>query len=177
MRCCFLMEAQEAGKTVVGYGAPAKATTLLNCGVKTDLMAYTVDISPLKHGNLLPGTRIPIYPPEDPGDQTRLRPDHGLEHQDEIMKNMAAVRDWGGKFVVPLPAVEVLDWAMTAPEAGRGSRPPNAAGDAMLAKRPSLSDLPLDHRAGVRETLHILKGTGRRSGSTKCSSGTRSSTG
>lgn len=107
----FLMEAQEAGKTVVGYGAPAKATTLLNfCGVKTDLIDYTVDISPLKHGNLLPGTRIPIYPPEK---IFETRPDYVLimawNIKDEIMKNMGKVRDWGGKFVVPLPAVAVLD--------------------------------------------------------------------
>lgn len=107
----FLMEAKEAGKTVVGYGAPAKATTLLNfCGVKTDLLDYTVDISPLKHGNLLPGTRIPIYPPER---ILETKPDYVLimawNIKDEIMKNMAAVRDWGGKFVVPLPAVAVLD--------------------------------------------------------------------
>ncbi len=107
----FLMEAREAGKTVVGYGAPAKATTLLCfCGVKTDLMDYTVDISPLKHGHLLPGTRIPIHPPEK---ILETRPDYVLimawNIKDEIMRNMAAVRDWGGKFVVPLPAVAVLD--------------------------------------------------------------------
>lgn len=107
----FLMEAKEAGKTVVGYGAPAKATTLLNyCGVKTDMVDYTVDISPYKHGNLLPGTRLPIHPPEM---ILETKPDYVLifawNIRDEIMKNMAAVRDWGGKFVVPLPRVEVLD--------------------------------------------------------------------
>lgn len=107
----FLMEAKEAGKSVVGYGAPAKATTLLCfCGVKTDLMEYTVDISPLKHGNLLPGTRIPIYPPEK---IFETKPDYVLimawNIKDEIMKNMGAVRDWGGRFVVPLPEVAVLD--------------------------------------------------------------------
>lgn len=107
----FLMEAKEAGKTVVGYGAPAKATTLLNyCGVKTDMIDYTVDISPYKHGNLLPGTRLPIYPPEK---ILETKPDYVLifawNIRDEIMRNMAAVRDWGGKFVVPLPRVEVLD--------------------------------------------------------------------
>lgn len=107
----FLMEAKEAGKTVVGYGAPAKATTLLNyCGVKTDMVDYTVDISPYKHGNLLPGTRLPIHPPSM---ILETRPDYVLifawNIKEEIMKNMAAVRDWGGKFVVPLPRVEVLD--------------------------------------------------------------------
>ena len=107
----FLMEAKEAGKTVVGYGAPAKATTLLSyCGVKTDMVDYTVDISPYKHGNLLPGTRIPIHPPSM---ILETKPDYVLifawNIKDEIMKNMAAVRDWGGQFVVPLPRVEVLD--------------------------------------------------------------------
>lgn len=107
----FLMEAKEAGKTVVGYGAPAKATTLLNyCGVKADMVDYTVDISPYKHGNLLPGTRIPIHPPEK---ILETKPDYVLifawNIKDEIMRNMAGVRDWGGKFVVPLPRVEVLD--------------------------------------------------------------------
>lgn len=107
----FLMEAKESGKTVVGYGAPAKATTLLNyCGVKADMVDYTVDISPYKHGNLLPGTRIPIHPPEK---ILETKPDYVLifawNIKDEIMRNMAGVRDWGGKFVVPLPRVEVLD--------------------------------------------------------------------
>lgn len=107
----FLMEAKEAGKTVVGYGAPAKATTLLNyCGVKADMVDYTVDISPYKHGNLLPGTRIPIHPPEK---ILETKPDYVLifawNIRDEIMRNMAGVREWGGKFVVPLPRVEVLD--------------------------------------------------------------------
>jgi hypothetical protein len=107
----FLMAAREAGKTVAGYGAPAKATTLLNfCGVGTDLLDYTVDISPHKHGRLLPGTRIPIYPPEK---ILETRPDYVLimawNIKDEIMTNMAAVRGWGGRFAVPLPDVAVLD--------------------------------------------------------------------
>ena len=107
----FLMAAKEEGKTVVGYGAPAKATTLLNfCGVKTDLLDYTVDISPHKHGRLLPGSRIPIYPPEK---ILETRPDYVLimawNIKDEIMQNMAAVRGWGGRFAVPLPDVAVLD--------------------------------------------------------------------
>ena len=107
----FLMEAKEAGKTVVGYGAPAKATTLLNfCGIRTDLLDYTVDISPHKQGRLLPGTRIPIYPPEK---ILETRPDYVLimawNIKDEIMQNMAAVRSWGGRFAVPLPDVAVLD--------------------------------------------------------------------
>jgi SAM-dependent methyltransferase len=106
----FLMAAREAGKSVVGYGAPAKGNTLLNfCGIKTDLLDYTVDVSPHKQGRLLPGTRIPVHPPSR---ILETRPDYVLilpwNIRDEIMANMAAVRGWGGRFVVPLPQVEVL---------------------------------------------------------------------
>jgi len=106
----FLIEAREAGKTVVGYGAPAKGNTLLNfCGIKTDLVAYTVDVSPHKQGRLLPGTRIPIHAPEK---ILETRPDYVLilpwNIRDEIMAQMAGIRDWGGQFVVPLPEVAVL---------------------------------------------------------------------
>jgi SAM-dependent methyltransferase len=106
----FLIDAREAGRTVVGYGAPAKGNTLLNfCGIGTDLLAYTVDVSPHKQGRLLPGTRIPIHAPER---IMETKPDYVLilpwNIRDEIMASMAAVRDWGGRFVVPLPEVEVL---------------------------------------------------------------------
>ena len=61
----FLIEARRAGKTVVGYGAPGKGNTLLNyCGIRPDLLAYTVDRNPYKHGRFTPGTRIPVLPPE-----------------------------------------------------------------------------------------------------------------
>ena len=107
----FLAETKEAGKTVASYGALAKGNTLLNfCGVRTDYLDYTVDISPHKQGRLLPGTRIPIFAPEK---LFETRPDYVLilawNIRDEIMKNMAGVRDWGGRFVVPLPEVAVLD--------------------------------------------------------------------
>ncbi len=107
----FLIEAREAGKRVVGYGAPAKGNTLLNyCGVRTDLLEYTVDRSPHKQGQFLPGTHIPVYAP----DKIReTRPDYVLilpwNLKDEIAEQMADVRAWGGKFVVPIPEVRVLD--------------------------------------------------------------------
>jgi SAM-dependent methyltransferase len=107
----FLIEAREAGRTVVGYGAPAKGNTLLNyCGVKTDLLAYTVDVNPHKQGKLLPGTRIPIL---DPAAIMETRPDYVLilawNIMDEIVAQMAGIRAWGGRFVVPLPSVAVIE--------------------------------------------------------------------
>lgn len=106
----FLIEAHENGKTVVGYGAPAKASTLLNyCGVGTDLIGYTVDRSPHKQGLYLPGTRIPIYPPSRIAE---TRPDYVVVFawnlRDEIIGQMAHVRDWGGQFVIPVPVVEIV---------------------------------------------------------------------
>lgn len=106
----FLIEAKNAGKRIVGYGAPGKGNTLLNyCGTRTDFLDYTVDRSPHKQGRFLPGTRIPILHP----DQIALtRPDYVLilpwNLKDEIVKQMAHVREWGGKFVVPIPEVTVL---------------------------------------------------------------------
>jgi hypothetical protein len=106
----FLIRIKREGKTIVAYGAPAKGNTLLNyCGVRTDMIDYTVDRSPHKQDHLLPGIRIPIYAP----DRIReTRPDYVLilawNLKQEIMQQMAHVRDWGGKFVVPLPEVAVL---------------------------------------------------------------------
>lgn len=106
----FLIDAKEAGKHVVGYGAPAKGNTLLNyCGVRTDLLEYTVDRSPHKQGHFLPGTHIPIHAPEK---IMETRPDYVLilpwNLKDEILRQMDDVRGWGGKFVVPIPEVKVL---------------------------------------------------------------------
>ncbi len=106
----FLIDAKEEGKTVAGYGAPAKGNTLLNyCGVRSDLLAYTVDRSPHKQGRYLPGTRIPIHGPEK---LAETRPDYVLilpwNLRDEIVGQMAHIREWGGRFVVAVPAVEVL---------------------------------------------------------------------
>jgi hypothetical protein len=107
----FLIDARDAGKTVVGYGAPGKGNTLLNyCGIRSDLLAYTVDRSPHKQGNFLPGTRIPICAPEK---IRETRPDYVLilpwNLRDEIIQQMAHVRGWGGRFVVPIPELQVLD--------------------------------------------------------------------
>jgi SAM-dependent methyltransferase len=107
----FLIAAREAGKRVAGYGAPAKGNTLLNfCGVRTDLIDYTVDRAPSKQGTLLPGVRIPVYAPEK---ILETRPDYVLilpwNIAEEITGKMAAVREWGGRFVVPIPEVRVLD--------------------------------------------------------------------
>lgn len=105
----FFIDARQAGKTVAGYGAPAKGNTLLNfCGIRTDFLTYTVDRSPHKQGHFLPGTRIPIRAPEE---IFRTRPDYLLilpwNIKDEIMEQMAPVRQWGGRFVVPIPEVRI----------------------------------------------------------------------
>lgn len=106
----FLIESKADGKTIVGYGAPAKATTLLNfCGIGTDFIDYTVDISPHKQGLFLPGTHIPI---RAPGEVRRTRPDLLFilpwNIRDEVMEQMSFIREWGGRFVTRLPKVEVL---------------------------------------------------------------------
>lgn len=105
----FLIDAKRSGKTIVGYGAPGKGNTLLNyCGIRTDFLDYTVDRSPHKQGNFLPGSRIPILDPDTIFDS---RPDYVLilpwNLRVEIMKQMAGIREWGGRFVVPIPEVEV----------------------------------------------------------------------
>jgi 2-polyprenyl-3-methyl-5-hydroxy-6-metoxy-1,4-benzoquinol methylase len=107
----FLIEAKERGQSIVAYGAPAKGNTLLNyCGVRQDFIDYTVDRSPYKQGTALPGTRIPVYPPER---ILETKPDFVLilpwNLRDEIISEMAAVRDWNGRFVVPIPTVQILD--------------------------------------------------------------------
>lgn len=106
----FMLAAHENGQSIVGYGAPAKGNTLLNyCGIRTDLLEYTVDRSPHKQGLYLPGTHIPVYAP-DKIDETK--PDYLLilpwNLTDEIMQQMSRIREWGGQFVVPIPEVQVL---------------------------------------------------------------------
>jgi SAM-dependent methyltransferase len=105
----FLIAAKEEGKSIVGYGAPAKGNTLLNyCGVGLDFIEYTVDRNPHKQGHFLPGTHIPIYHPDK---IKETRPDYVLilpwNLKGEIMEQMAHVRDWGGQFVVLIPEVEI----------------------------------------------------------------------
>jgi ubiquinone/menaquinone biosynthesis C-methylase UbiE len=106
----FLIEAKTCGKSLVGYGAPGKGNTLLNyCGIRTDFLDYTVDRNPYKQGKYLPGTHIPIYSPEKIAE---TRPDYVLilpwNLKDEITNQLAYIRSWGGKFVVPIPEVSVL---------------------------------------------------------------------
>jgi 2-polyprenyl-3-methyl-5-hydroxy-6-metoxy-1,4-benzoquinol methylase len=107
----FLIGVKRAGKSVVGYGAPGKGNTLLNyCGIRRDFIDFTVDRSTYKQGRFLPGTHIPIHHP----DRIReVRPDYVLilpwNFKDEIMQQMAYIRAWGGKFVVPIPEARVLD--------------------------------------------------------------------
>jgi hypothetical protein len=106
----FLVQAKNAGKTIAGYGAPAKGNTLLNyCGIRTDFLDYPVDLSPHKQGKFLPGTHIPIYAPAR---VRETRPDYLLvlpwNLRDEIMGQMAHIRAWGGQFVLPIPEVRVL---------------------------------------------------------------------
>jgi hypothetical protein len=106
----FLVEAARDGKSVAGYGAPGKGNTLLNhCGIRSDLLAYTVDRSVVKQGKYLPGTHIPIYAPER---LEQTRPDYVLvlpwNLREEISAQLAYVRDWGGRLVFPIPALEVV---------------------------------------------------------------------
>ena len=105
----FLLTAAREGKRVAGYGAPGKSATLLHyCGIGKDLIEYTVDRSLYKQGRYLPGTRIPIFHP-DRIQQTK--PDYVVilpwNLKDEIMKQLAFIREWGGRFVVPIPKVAV----------------------------------------------------------------------
>jgi len=105
----FLIEAKRSGKRIAGYGAPGKGNTLLNfCGIRTDFLDYTVDRSPHKHGKFLPGTHIPIFAPER---IKQTQPNYILilpwNLKDEIMEQLAYIREWGGQFVVPIPAVRV----------------------------------------------------------------------
>jgi hypothetical protein len=106
----FLIRSKEEGKTVVGYGAPGKGNTLLNyCGIRTDFVDYTVDRNPYKHFKFLPGTHIPVFPPER---IRETRPDYVLilpwNLKDEIVAQLSYIREWGGRFVVPIPEVQVL---------------------------------------------------------------------
>jgi SAM-dependent methyltransferase len=106
----FLIRAKREGRSVAGYGAPGKGNTLLNyCGVRTDFLDYTVDRNPYKHGRYLPGTHVPIFPPEK---LAETQPDYILilpwNLKDEIVRQLAYTRDWGARFVVPIPRVEVL---------------------------------------------------------------------
>jgi C-methyltransferase-like protein/putative zinc binding protein/methyltransferase family protein len=105
----FLIAAKQDGKSIAGYGAPGKGNTLLNyCGIRSDFLDYTVDRNPYKHHKFLPGTHIAIFPPD------RIRethPDYVLilpwNLRNEIIGQLSYVREWGGRFIIPIPEVEV----------------------------------------------------------------------
>ena len=106
----FLLGAAGEGRSVAGYGAPGKGNTLLNhCGIRSDLLQYTVDRSPVKQGKFLPGTHIPVYAPDR---LTETRPDYVLvlpwNLKDEISQQLAYVRSWGARLVLPIPELEIL---------------------------------------------------------------------
>jgi hypothetical protein len=106
----FLIEEKNAQKKIVGYGAPAKGNTLLNyCGIRTDFLDYTTDRSPEKQNKFLPGTHIPVKHPdvikEDKPDYVLILP---WNIKTEIMEQMSYIKEWGGKFVIPIPTVSVL---------------------------------------------------------------------
>jgi hypothetical protein len=106
-----LITAKNEGKTIAGYGAPAKGNTLMNyCGIRCDFLDYTVDANPYKQNLFLPGTHIPIKHP----DQIRIdKPDYILilpwNIKEEIMCQLSFVHSWRGKFIIPIPIVEVID--------------------------------------------------------------------
>lgn len=107
----FLIGVKANGKRIAAYGAPAKGNTLLvYCCIRTDFIDFTVDRNPHKQGLFLPGTLIPI---RDPSELKRARPDYVIilpwNLKDEIMRQIAFIRDWGGKFIVPIPSLAVYD--------------------------------------------------------------------
>lgn len=107
----FLILAKRQGKRIAGYGAPGKGNTLLNyCGIRTDFLDYTVDRNPYKQGLTLPGTHIPVFHPDRIAD---TRPDYILilpwNLTSEIVQQLSYVRAWGGRFIVPIPRLEVLE--------------------------------------------------------------------
>ncbi len=106
----LLIAVKRQGKRIAGYGAPGKGNTLLNyCGIRCDFLDFTVDRNPYKHGRVLPGTHIPIFPPDKIDE---VRPDYVFilpwNLKDEIMAQLAHVRSWGGKFIVPIPEAVVV---------------------------------------------------------------------
>lgn len=106
----FLIAAKRQGKSIVGYGAPGKGNTLLNyCGIRCDFLDYTVDRNPYKQEKYLPGSHIPVFPPER---IRETRPDLVLilpwNLKDEITEQLSYIREWGGKFVIPIPEATLL---------------------------------------------------------------------
>jgi SAM-dependent methyltransferase len=107
----FLIRAKRESKAIVGYGAPGKGNTLLNyCGIRTDFLDYTVDRNPYKQGKFLPGTHIPIFHPDK---IKEYRPDYVMilpwNIKSEIMEQLAYIKEWGGKFIIPIPEFQIMD--------------------------------------------------------------------
>lgn len=107
----FLIELKDQGKVVAGYGAPAKGNTLINyCGIDRDYLDFTVDRSQYKQGTFLPGSRIPVYSPEK---LTETQPDYVFilpwNLKDEIMEQTSFIREWGGKWILPVPDIHVVE--------------------------------------------------------------------
>ena len=106
----FFIQAKNENKKIAGYGAPGKGNTLLNyCGIRTDFLDYTVDINPAKHNLFLPGTLIPIFPPAK---IRETKPDYVFilpwNLKDEIVEQHKYIREWGGKFVIPIPELKII---------------------------------------------------------------------
>ena len=106
-----LIELKSQGKNIVGYGAPGKGNTLLNyCGIRTDYLDYTVDRNTYKQGTLLPGSRIPVYPVEK---ISETKPDYLFilpwNLTKEITGQLSYIREWGGKFIIPIPEVRIIE--------------------------------------------------------------------
>ena len=148
----FLIEAKRNGKTVAGYGAPGKGNTLLNyCGIRSDFVDYTVDRNPYKHGKFLPGTHIPIHPPER---IRETRPDYVLilpwNLRDEIVRQLAYIREWDAKFVVPIPSLT----AAIAQRQTADQQLPSHRGLDQVGQRP-------DRSGGVPVAQHEDRGGGK----------------
>ncbi len=106
----FFINAKNENKKICGYGAPGKGNTLLNfCGIRTDFLEFTVDKNPYKQGRFLPGTHISVYPPEKISEH---KPDYIFilpwNLKDEIINQLRYAREWGAKFVIPIPRIEIL---------------------------------------------------------------------
>ena len=107
----FLIKLKSDKKSIAGYGAPGKGNTLLNyCGIRSDFLDYTVDRNPYKQGTFLPGTHIPVFPPDQ---IEKTKPDYIFilpwNLKDEIISQLNYVKQWGGRFIIPIPEVKVFD--------------------------------------------------------------------
>ena len=107
----FFINANKSNKKIIFYGAPAKGNTLLNfCGIKSDIVKSTADISPHKQNLYLPGSHIPIY---HPNNIKKEKPDYVVilawNLKDEIIQQLSFIQKWGGKFVILIPKVKIID--------------------------------------------------------------------